>query len=131
MRRNWCGGASAGLNASDCAAWSDLFDATGGSAWAHCSGSRLDPCGCAIYGSVVCTAHRITALNLVRNRLDGHIPATIGRLAKLTLIDLSENALTGGASRPRSRPLPGWQACPSLATSSPGRFPQRWLCWGG
>ena len=41
-----CTGMSAGLPAGECAAWIDLFDATGGTKWAHCGGSRLDPCGC-------------------------------------------------------------------------------------
>ena len=93
--RDACSGASAGLNATDCAAWVDLFDATGGPKWANCASLRLDPCGCAVYDSVRCARGRITYLNLVLNRMAGSIPTSIAELEMLTLIDLSENTLTG------------------------------------
>jgi Leucine-rich repeat (LRR) protein len=90
-----CTGSSAGLNATDCLAWVDLFDATSGAHWANCGSSRLDPCGCTVYDSVRCSGNRITYLNLVLNRLVGSIPASIAELKMLTLIDLSENKISG------------------------------------
>ena len=90
-----CSGSSTGLNATDCAAWVDLFDATDGPKWANCASLKFDPCGCTVYDSVRCSGGRITYLNLVLNRLVGSIPASIAELEMLTLIDLSENALTG------------------------------------
>ena len=50
-----CQGASSKLAPDQCAAWGQLFDATGGPHWtgkgAGCS--RVDPCGC---GENVCSA---------------------------------------------------------------------------
>jgi Leucine-rich repeat (LRR) protein len=41
-----CIGASANLVQSDCSAWTEFYDATGGSQWTNCSGLRNDPCAC-------------------------------------------------------------------------------------
>jgi hypothetical protein len=43
------GAASANLPADQCAAWQAFYDGASGSQWAHCSGTRSNPCGC--YGT--------------------------------------------------------------------------------
>jgi hypothetical protein len=41
-----CVGASRDLPQSQCDAWTELYDSTGGEAWLCCDGTRVDPCAC-------------------------------------------------------------------------------------
>ena len=55
-----------GTTATECAAWQELFDATDGQKWAHCTGNRLKPCDCGGPNppatGVTCNDGHITAL---------------------------------------------------------------------
>jgi hypothetical protein len=117
-----------GLAASDCEAWIDLYDRTGGTNWTHCSGNRLSPCSC-LCPSEICagamnpifTDHgdppvrvtcgyvdknltaSITELTLGRNNLVGDIPASIGNLSsKLMTLGIFYNPGLAGSSIPSS-----------------------------
>ena len=74
-----CIGSSANLSATDCGAWTDLWDATNGPGWKHCNdqASRLDPCSCAYHvgflpKGVRCPGSHITTLYV---RARGSAPA--------------------------------------------------------
>jgi len=60
-----CKGKSADLAAVECGAWQDLYDATNGAQWSHCSDARSDPCSCGDGGGgagVDCTGGHITSM---------------------------------------------------------------------
>ena len=98
-----------GLVASDCQAWTELFDATAGAKWTACSDKRLDPCSCQgpvdptnglHRATVTCTTTtldtRMTSLDLGPNNLVGTLPPSIGNLTALTELGFFENSgLTG------------------------------------
>jgi hypothetical protein len=81
------------LTQADCAAWTELFDATQGPGWNDCTSRRTDPCGCD--ESVICTGYYITAINLGGNNLRGTLPASLGKLVALDRLHLANNALSG------------------------------------
>ena len=90
-----CIGQSADLAPSDCAAWVDLFDATGGKEWKLFSGNRLDPCGAWASQGVVCVGGRIKGLALQKIGMRGSLPASISQMSQLTNMWLSDNKLNG------------------------------------
>ena len=102
-----CTGSSAVLPPAECAAWIDLYDATGGARWGHCSGARLDPCGCSgLVASVACAGGHIAVINLPYCQLAGSpqsLPATLGNLTELTDLTLFSNQLRGTVPAELSR----------------------------
>jgi hypothetical protein len=92
-----CMGESADLAALECAAWQDLYDATDGPKWSHCSDARSDPCSCSYgdNGQVDCTGGHITTLHLLENNLRGTIPSSLAKLSQMTYLGLDSNRLTG------------------------------------
>ena len=97
-----CIGRSATLPAAECAAFAQLFDSTGGSGWVSCSSSRVDPCACEAFGGaggvkceLVGKNHRITAIHLGWNNLEGTLPPSVGNLTRLQSLDLGGNAISG------------------------------------
>jgi hypothetical protein len=103
-----CNGSSTNLPATECAAWIQLFDATGGSGWKlndHttkcCRGNRRDPCGChccqnvkpgkTCWQNVTCSGGHITQVLLSNMPLSGTIPASVAGMAQLTALDLDNN----------------------------------------
>ena len=99
-----CVGESAGLDAADCAAWRDLYDASGGNAsWTYCGEYRDDPCACLTFGGEIACADRggqkrIVAVDLEYNGLVGTIPASLADMAYLAVLQIEGNHLV------RSRP---------------------------
>ena len=93
-----CVGSSAGLAATDCAAWIDLYDATGGASWSgslQTANLRLDPCSCPNSGMKMCTGGRITALYLHKGGLVGTLPSSISQMSELTTLVAYINRLSG------------------------------------
>ena len=99
---NTCAGKSAGLDDDDCAAWHDVFDATGGnSTWKDCGDLRDDPCGCLNEnGEVACATYydgskRVVGLYLGANGLSGSLPASLAKMTAVTDLQLEGNGRRG------------------------------------
>ena len=90
-----CIGQSTDLAPSDCAAWIDLYDATGGKEWKLFSANRLDPCGAWASQGVVCVGGRVKGLALQKLGMKGPLPASIAQMSQLTDLWLSDNKLNG------------------------------------
>ena len=83
-----CTGSSANLTSGDCHAWQHFsrdphFSAT---LLAKCPAAVLDPCSCTFYDHVQCADGRITHLNMNGQSLAGPFPASLLKLAGLTLL---------------------------------------------
>jgi hypothetical protein len=83
-----CNGTSGNLTANDCAAWQHFsrdphFSAT---LLAKCPAAVLDPCSCTFYDHVQCADGRITHLHMNGQSLAGPFPASLLKLAGLTLL---------------------------------------------
>ena len=88
-----------GQPATQKAAWSAFYDATGGDAWKSCAGTREDPCACASGGVPVCDDANTTVTNIYMyaTNLLGSLPAEIGAFRDLVSVQISMNpGLTGG-----------------------------------
>merc|ERR1712195_464976 len=86
---------SGSLIGSECLAWQDFFDATGGGGCL-----RDDPCACkntvpGYYVSVTCQYGHITNMDLERSSISGSIPDSISALTALTNLQLSYTSLSG------------------------------------
>ena len=88
-----CTGASASLDAAECAAWQAGFDAMGGTGWTYCSDKRADPCGCSDgwSASVTCSGGHITVVYLPNNQLSGSLPAEWSNMTQITEMYLNNN----------------------------------------
>lgn len=81
--------------AAECAALVDLFNATNGPGWTNRDGWLApESAPCAWYG-VTCAAGRVVEVRLPANNLRGSLPAALGRLSAVTVLDLRANALFG------------------------------------
>jgi Leucine-rich repeat (LRR) protein len=81
-------------NATDQAALVDLYNATNGAAWGNNIGWLVgDASGWT--GITVDGSNRVTEINLPSNFMAGSLPASIGDLDALEVLDLSDNAITG------------------------------------
>ena len=87
--------ASGGDAATDRAALVALYNATGGRNWRN-NGNWLSdiPMG-AWHGVITDSDGRVTELSLYSNQLTGEIPAELGSLTNLEVLQLSANQLTG------------------------------------
>merc|ERR1712195_329505 len=86
---------SGSLIGSECLAWQDFFDATGGGGCL-----RDDPCACkntvpGYYVSVTCRDGHTTNMDLERSSISGTIPNSISALTALTNLQLSYTSLSG------------------------------------
>eukprot|EP00937_MAST-01D_sp_MAST-1D-sp2_P007913 g7913.t1 len=121
-----CTGESAGLDARECAAWQEGYDAMGGSTWAHCKDKRSDPCACDDESRTVkCRGGHITSVSLFSNGMQGELPAAWSAFSRLQHVRLQNNKLHG--------PLPhAWADLAKLETMMlfsnrlSGRLPMRW-----
>ena len=96
-----CVGSSAALDPAQCAAWTELFDGSGGNGqWAACNATqyRLDPCSCRFPAQpavVGCNGRDITEITLHKIGVVGTIPAALGSLTQLTFLNLPDNEISG------------------------------------
>ena len=80
-------------NASDRAVLAALFEAAGGSGWTNARGWLGDPATLAGWHGVRADLlGRVTALDLSRNGLAGHLPGSLGELAHMTELRIADNA---------------------------------------
>ena len=96
---------SSTLQASDCAAWQQVFDAMQGQEWLYgCANSRNDPCNCrytvSLHGGVYCAGDRIVKISLpqmsgFRVKGNPHIDSAVGELSELTMFNVQQNFLVG------------------------------------
>ena len=126
---NGCTGSSVALPAAECAAWTGLFDATGGTAWNICSVNRTDPCACGMntgwnfcgppFGQLdhlvylqlddvgargtlpdsIGNLTKVTTFSMAFNELSGTIPTSVGRLSSVQELALEHNILSGTLPR--------------------------------
>jgi hypothetical protein len=91
-----CIGMSKDLPPAECAAWMDLYDATGGTNWAApFNGCRLDPCNAWDGQGVLCSEGHIRVVVLAKAGLVGTLPASLLNMTELTDLFLSDNTLNG------------------------------------
>merc|ERR1712195_419368 len=86
---------SGSLIGSECLAWQDFFDATGGGGCL-----RDDPCACkntvpGYYVSVTCQDGHITNMDLERSSISGTIPDSISALTALNFLQLDAKRISG------------------------------------
>ena len=92
--------AAQGSAASDRAALVALYDATGGAEWVHGTNWKTTQPLRQWYGVQTNSRGRVIGLNLKENGLAGTIPAALGNLDSLEMLELGRNGLTGA--------VPGW-----------------------
>ncbi|MFT4606111.1 MAG: sugar lactone lactonase YvrE, partial [Rhodothermales bacterium] len=86
--------AAASTNAADTAVLVELYNAAAGASWTNKTGWLAgDPAGW--YGVTV-VASRVTKIRLSGNNLVGTLPASLGSLTALQVLDLGTNSLSGG-----------------------------------
>ena len=79
----------------DRAALAALYNATGGANWANNANWLSDAPGNEWYGVTTNLNGRVTELDLGSNQLSGEIPAQLGSLSDLEILNLWENMLSG------------------------------------
>src|SRR5438045_8822483 len=79
-------------NVQDSLALIDFYESTNGPDWTNNSGWKQGPVS-TWYG-VTLKEERVTRLILYDNQLSGSIPASIGKLTKMQILDLFYNQLT-------------------------------------
>ena len=79
-------------NASDRAVLAALFEAAGGSGWTNARGWLGGPALAGWHGVRADLLGRVTALDLSRNGLAGHLPGSLGELAHMTELRIADNA---------------------------------------
>ncbi len=86
---------AAGAGATDRAALTALYNATGGPSWTRRDNWLSTNPVASWYGVQVDTGGRVTSLALGGNNLTGSLPAQLGDLASLSILQLYANKLTG------------------------------------
>src|SRR3954468_6806731 len=82
------------VNKQDSLALIDLYNSTDGANWfVHANWLTKKPVK-TWYG-ITLTGTRVTSLDLISNRLSGTIPSSLGNLANLNNLFLSDNELSG------------------------------------
>jgi hypothetical protein len=79
---------------AECQALVALYDATNGPGWTNSTDWVTYPNPC-LWRGVACSGGSVSQLGLMSNQLTGAIPAELGNLANLTVLDLQGNQLTG------------------------------------
>jgi len=88
-------GGSGAIFADDRAALLTLYDSTGGASWKNASNWLSSEPVSKWFGVSVDSDGRVRSLVLPDNGLEGEIPAALGDLRTLQVLDLSSNALNG------------------------------------
>lgn len=94
LATSWCASVT-DLSAAECAALESLFVATDGWRWDNRAGWLDSTKACQWHG-VTCAGGHVTALQLAGNELTGRLPAAVGGLTSLRLLDLSGNGALAG-----------------------------------
>lgn len=89
-----CGAVST-ISIGECQALVALYNNTNGPGWTNRTGWLTHPDPCMWYG-VGCAGGHVSGLELANNALLGSIPAELGDLSLLTMLNLFQNHLTGG-----------------------------------
>lgn len=72
----------------------DFYTSTNGPGWNYSNKWLTDNNPCGWYG-VGCTDNRVTTISLMSNNVVGSIPASLGNLTNLKILELRDNGLTG------------------------------------
>ena len=83
-----------GISAAECQALAALYQSAGGPGWAQNGGwlSGTRPCS---WAGITCRAGHVQKLILDSNYLSGTIPAELGNLTNMEVLDLSDNSVAG------------------------------------
>jgi hypothetical protein len=84
-----------GSVSADRAALMALYEATGGDGWKNNSGWGSGDPSDAWHGIETDANGRVVRVDLFKNNLKGHLPASIGHLDKVTYLNVKNNYLTG------------------------------------
>lgn len=95
---SFCATSTAIADAS-CKGLESLFLETGGQHWRNNKAWLIKDSPCDWYG-IGCESNEVTRLLLPDNNLSGQIPAELGQLSSLDMLDLSGNALRGAVPFP-------------------------------
>ena len=86
---------SASCNAADVAVLTSLHEATGGAAWADSRGWLEEEALENWYGVTADSIGRLTMLDLTENGLTGQLPSGLSDLSQMTVLRIGRNPLTG------------------------------------
>ena len=121
-------GASNSCNAADVAALKSLFEANNGPDWTESAGWRGDGAVEEWYGVSADPLGRVTALDLTRNGLSGPLPSNLGDLARMTVLRIGGNDLTGRLPLAMARlPLQDLRYADTQLCAPAGEAFQTWL----
>ncbi len=79
---------------SECQALETFYLATNGDSWLNNEGWLTTNTPCSWFG-VICATDTVFSLRLPNNNLNGNLPAALGDLSNLAILDLPFNSLTG------------------------------------
>jgi hypothetical protein len=90
-----------GIHKPDCEVLLNFYNATGGPNWINKAGWAVDKTPCSGWFGVLCQGNRVSSIIMEQspndpgNNLSGVVPAALGNLAGLRILDLASGELSG------------------------------------